>query len=136
MLKIYNEDEELSEMANLQPKTTGLKNQLYSSFDGKTLYSHGPRVKVRTSNIPKGFPIIIDRKLNKVYPLNKHGEYDKLDNSDKDAVDAAIPYIEENKEIFLAHWNALIGDEQLRKVLKGNITLEKAIQDAKEGNIE
>lgn len=136
MLKIEKDDNLLFEMANIQPRTTGLKCQLYATFDGNNLCNHGPRVKVRTDNFQKGFPIIIDRKTNKVYPLNKHGEYDSLENNDKFFIDNALPYIIKHKEDFLAHWNALIGDEQLRKVLKGTVTLEEAIKDAEENGTE
>lgn len=129
------EEDLLYEMANIQPRTTGLKAQLYATFDGKSLVSHGPRVKVRTADYPKGFPIIIDRKLNKVYPLNKNGEYDKL-GKDKVLIDEAIKYVENHKEEFIAHWNALIGDEQLRRVLRGDIILKDAIEDAKENGTE
>lgn len=135
-MKYLKDNELLYEMANIQPRTTGLNNQLYATFDGKHLCNHGPRVKVRTNNFPKGFPIIINRKTNIVYPLNKNNEYDSLEKSDKIAIDKALDYIINHKEEFLAHWNALIGDEQLRKILKGDITLERAIQDAKENGTE
>ena len=140
-MKIEKEDEILNEellweMANIQPRVTGLKSQLYATFDGKSLVSHGPRVKVRTTNYPKGFPIIIDRKLNKVYPLNKNGEYNKLNSKDKNSIDEALSYIEKHKEEFLVHWNALIGDGQLIRVLDGEMTLEDAIKDAKENGIK
>ena len=130
------ENDLLFEMANIQPRTTGLKNQLYASFDGKHLYSHGPRIKVRTPNYSRGFPIIIDRRLNKVYPLNDKGEYDNLQKEDKDPVNEALPYIEKHIKEFITHWDGIIGDEQLRKTLKGEITLKDAIQDAKKNGIE
>ena len=135
-VKLLNEEELLYEMSNIQPRTTGLKSQLYATFDGEHLCPHGPRVKVRTKTFPKGFPIIINRKTNKVYPLNKNGEYSKLQDDDRKVVDEALPYIIKNKDIFLTHWNAVIGDEQLRKVLKGEFTLEQAKQDAKENGVE
>lgn len=135
-IKLLNEEELLYEMANIQPRTTGLKSQLYATFDGEHLCPHGPRVKVRTKNFSKGFPIIINRKTNTIYPLNKKGEYNKLEDDDKKAVDEALPYITKNKDVFLTHWNAEIGDEQLRKVLRGKFTLEQAKQDAIENGIE
>lgn len=135
MMKL-KEDDLLFEMANIQPRTTGLSNQLYSSFDGKTLYKHGHRVKVRTPKFPKGFPVIINRKTDKVYPLNDEGQFDILKPDEKKPISEAVPYIEKYKKEFLAHWDALIGDEQLKKVLRGEYTLEQAIQDAKENGPE
>ena len=61
--EIKNKEEILDEsliweMANIQPRTTGLKSRLYVTFDGKHINIHGPRVKVITPNYSKGFPII------------------------------------------------------------------------------
>ena len=128
------DSEKLYEMANLQPRTTGLNYQLYATFNGEEEgLQHGLRVKVKTKNAGR-FPIVIDN--NTVYPFNKDGIYDRLEQEDVDIVDAAVEYIKKHIPEFKAHWDGKIGDEQLRRVLKRDISLIDAIKDAEDNGLE
>lgn len=134
--EILLENEKLYEMANLQPRTTGLKYQLYATFNGAYEgFQNELRVKVKTINADR-FSIIIDKDNDKVYPDDKGGKYKRLEQEDKDIVDEATKYVKKHIKDFKAHWDGKIGDEQLRKVLKGEFTLEKAIKDAEENGLE
>ena len=131
---IEEEKEQLFEMANLQPRTTGLKTVLYSTFDDdEESYQHSsPRVKIKTINAGR-FPILLEPSVE---PLNNNGEYDRLKNEDLKIVDEAVEYVKENKESFLSHWYGRIGDEQLRKVLTGIMSLKEAEEDAMQNGVE
>lgn len=101
----------LYEMANPHPQDTGLPSMLQSLYDGEHRVSHGPRVKVETPNFGL-VPIAINKKNGKVeLPESmKHKDFQKEDNK---CINAAIKYIEQNKELFLKHWNGEITDKQL-----------------------
>ena len=82
------------------------------------------------------------RKLNLFYLSDCFiGKHDKtvvifyLVNGVK-IVDEAVEYVKENKESFLSHWYGRIGDEQLRKVLTGIMSLKEAEEDAMQNGVE
>lgn len=112
----YNEedgDEELLyEMANVDPQDSGLPSELQSLAKGKTRVAHGPRVKVYTPNF--GFiPIALGDKVELPNSM-KHKDFQKEDMKN---IKAAIKYIEQNKELFLKHWNGEITDKELLNTL-------------------
>ena len=127
------ENEKLEEMANIQPRTTKLHGVLYSTCNGANEgYPHGPRVKIKTKNAGR-FPIILKPSVK---PVTADGLYKNLQNEDKLIVDEAVDYVKAHQKELLAHWDGIIGDEQLRKVLTKEFTLEQAIADAKENGLE
>lgn len=127
----YENRQYLFEMANIRSKITGIKPMLYATFDGKHRddIPHWARVKVELSkkkNRKIDFHFVT---LDPVEAYNKHGEYNKLSQTDKKLVDEAVEYIKNHKDIFLAHWNGLIYDDQLYEVLLNKISLEDAIDE-------
>lgn len=123
----------LEEIANIQPRTTKLKTILYATFNGEhSGYPHDARVKIGTSCAGL-FPILL-RPV--VKPLNKNGLYDNLQKPDKTLVDDATKYVKLHCKEFIEHWCGNIGDNQLRKVLTGEFTLDQAIQDAIENGLD
>ena len=131
MIKIIDENEDeilnkelLWEMANITPRVTGLPSMIQSLAKGKDRVSHAARVKVMTPNF--GYvPIQIDPEV-KLPNSMKHKDFQKQDN---ECINSAIKYIEKYKDVFLAHWNDEIEDDQLHDILKGKLSLEQAKQD-------
>lgn len=121
-LLLNEANEILFEMANIHPEETGIKAMLYSTFNGKSKFKHGPRVKIETKNYGLISILLPDLSLDKKYNLKT------MQNEDRKIINQAIKYLKGKENIFLAHWNGQIRDDQLHDILKNRITLEDIIK--------
>lgn len=122
-IKLIINNRKLYEMANIHPEVTGIKAMLYSTFDGAHKYKHGPRVKVETKNYGLVPVLLPNVTISKRY-MSKD-----IKNEDKKLLQDAIRYIKDNVNVFLAHWNGQIRDDQLQLILTGKDTLENILKE-------
>lgn len=116
----------LYEMSSITTRESGLKTKLNLIQNGANRgYQHWARVKVTLSN-KQLFPIEVNEN-GEVKPLDKDGVYTKLDKTDKDIVNDAIPYIKEHIDIIMAYWKGLFEEDDLHDILNNRITLQDAI---------
>ena len=126
-VKLLNEEELLYEMSNISEKESGLKTKLHIIQNGANRgYQHWARVKVDLDN-GEGFPIKFNNK-GEIEPINKDGQYNKLSKNNKDIVNNACKYIQENIEILNAYWEGKFEEEDLHDILRGYKKLEDIIK--------
>lgn len=106
-----HEQQELFEMANIQPWESGLKSEINVLFNGKKTSGHQARVKVLLSDNATWFPVPVFKEPNKRL-------YNKLKQDDKLRVDEVIKYVTKHGELFQQHWNGDITDYELFTALK------------------
>lgn len=121
-INFLNNENQLFEMANIHPEESGIKPMLYSTFNGKNKFKHGPRVKVETINLGLVSILLPDITLDKKYNIKT------IENEDKRLINEAIKYIKKNLNVFMNHWNGQIRDDELHDILRGKDTLEDVLK--------
>ena len=81
----------------------------------------GPRVKVQTKNYGMVPVLLPEVKVSKKYQSSD------IKNEDKKLIQEAMQYIKKYSNVFLAHWNGQIRDDQLQLILTGKDTLENIL---------
>jgi hypothetical protein len=92
--KLFDIDDELFEMANLHPKTTGLRQVVWFSGDPVAKH-HRPRGKVRVGDA--FYPFSIDEPvewLARAAPGMSAGDFTRL-----------VSYVRLNRQVILDYWN-------------------------------
>lgn len=59
--------------------------------------------------------------------VSKRYQSSDIKNEDKKLIQEAIKYIKKYSDVFLAHWNGQIRDDELQEILTGKNTLENIL---------
>lgn len=104
MIRIINENEILTEMANLSPKRTGLSVQIWSDGNGKSRNKKDtlPRVKIGTNDYSVSVSIEQNPKILAKTNNIKQNEMNKINS--------AMKYVGRNYDLFLKHYNDTTGE--------------------------
>lgn len=102
LVKYNNDDDYIMAMANIHPKRTGLKVNIWS--DGQGCLRHkpddAPRIKLTTSDATISVSIEAEPKV-----LAPKGKWqNKFKQSDVSALEDGIKYVARNYDLFLRHY--------------------------------
>ena len=96
---------ELYEMANIQPNRTGIKAVLYSKYDG---------VNTENNTVPKIIAKINNESFSiKLKPVKIETNTTKLPIDVIYKINEILEYINRNEDLFIEHWNGKIDDVEL-----------------------
>lgn len=108
LVEAYTEDDYIIEMANLVPKRTGLKVNIWSDHSGvKRNLPHGVRIKVGKEEY--SVSVTIEREP-KILAISPELERKKKGSSEWKDIRAGMSYVGRNCDLFLKHFNDTTDD--------------------------
>lgn len=108
LIETQNIDDYIFEMANLVPKRTGLKVNIWSDHNGvERKIPHGARIKIGNRDYSVSVTI---EKEPKIVAISTELKRKKKGSSEWKDIEEGISYVARNYDLFLKHFNDTTDD--------------------------